>query len=125
MHKVSVLLFLEAVAILVGTIIGGGVFLLPYANIQSGFVLSNLWLILLTILLIIIHLLFGEVILRTKESYCLTGYAGLYLGNHAKKLLLLTSTVSLSFSLIIYLLLGVKFVSLIFPVVAVLGNAVF
>jgi len=32
----------EAVAIIVGTIIGGGVFVLPYVNYKSGLISTNI-----------------------------------------------------------------------------------
>ena len=64
----------EAVAVLVGTIIGSGVFLLPYAAISSGILISNIWLVLLTILLVIVHLVFGEIVLRTRHIHSFAGY---------------------------------------------------
>lgn len=40
-NKKELLLTFEAMAILIGTIIGGGIFVLPYMNIKSGIVMTN------------------------------------------------------------------------------------
>jgi len=39
--KYELPLVLESMAILVGTIIGGGIFVLPYINIKSGILMTN------------------------------------------------------------------------------------
>ncbi|MBP8618089.1 MAG: amino acid permease, partial [Candidatus Pacebacteria bacterium] len=71
---------LEAVAILVGTIIGAGVFSLPYVAVHSGLNISLLLAVVTGGLVLFIHLAFGEVVLRTNGNYRLPGYANHYLG---------------------------------------------
>ncbi|NMB92346.1 MAG: hypothetical protein GYA31_01845 [Parcubacteria group bacterium] len=100
---------LEALAALVGTIIGAGVFTLPYIAQQSGLLITLLWLGIVLVFIIYLHLAFGEIVLRTGKDFRLPGYAGYYLGAPAKKLMLLTTFFTFSFSLLIYLLLGSKF----------------
>jgi amino acid permease len=40
-NKKDLPLMFEAMAILIGTIIGGGIFVLPYMNMKSGIVMTN------------------------------------------------------------------------------------
>lgn len=104
---------LEAVAALIGTIIGAGVFTLPRVAQQSGLLITVLWLMVVLILVIYLHLAFGEIVLRTEKDFRLPGYAGYYLGAPAKRLMLLTTFFTFSFSLLIYLLLGSQFLNII------------
>ncbi|OQA43892.1 MAG: Tryptophan/tyrosine permease family protein [Parcubacteria group bacterium ADurb.Bin305] len=101
---------LEAVAILVGTIIGAGVFSLPYVAVHSGLNISLRWAVVTGGLVLFIHLAFGEVVLRTNGNYRLPGYANHYLGKPAYRFLLITTFLMFSFSLLIYLLMGSQFV---------------
>lgn len=104
---------LEAVAILVGTIIGAGVFSLPYIAVHSGLNITLLWAVITGGLVLFIHLAFGEVVLRTNGDYRLPGYASRYLGQPVYKFMLITTFLMFSFSLLIYLLMGSQFISTI------------
>lgn len=103
----------EAIAALVGTIIGAGVFTLPYVANLSGLLLAFLWLIIVSFIILFLHLAFGEIVLRTPANYRLPGYTGYYLGTPAKKFILITTFLTFSISLLIYLLLGTEFFNLI------------
>lgn len=103
----------EAIAVLVGTIIGAGVFTLPYVAVNSGIVITIIWLVIVTSIIVFLHLSFGEVVLRTKDDFRLPGYVGHYLNPPAKKLVLLTTFLTFGFSLLIYLLLGSQFLGVI------------
>lgn len=103
---------LEAVAALIGTIIGAGVFTLPKVAQQSGLLITVFWLVVVLFLVIYLHLAFGEIVLRTEKDFRLPGYAGYYLGAPAKRLMLLTTFFTFSFSLLIYLLLGGQFLNI-------------
>lgn len=104
---------LEAMAVLVGTIIGGGVFVLPYVNIKSGILITNIWLVLLCLIVCLLHLIFGEIILKTNKEMKLPGYAGHYLGKPVKKFLNFVSIFSNAFSLLIYIILANKFLHIL------------
>lgn len=99
----------EAIATLVGTIIGAGVFTLPYVVEQASFLVSFGWFLLVLVFIIYLHLAFGEIVLRTSKEYRLPGYAGYYLGAPAQRLMFLTTFLTFSFSLLIYLLLASQF----------------
>lgn len=103
----------EAIAAIVGTIIGAGVFVLPYMAVQAGLGISIVWLIIVALLALYLHLAFGEVVLRTRNDFRLPGYVGRYLGKEAKKFILLTTFLTFGFSLLLYLLLGTQFLKVI------------
>lgn len=103
----------EAIAVLIGTIIGAGVFTLPYVAVHSGLVITSIWLIVVSFFVIYLHLGFGEIVLRTKKNFRLPGYIGYYLNSSAKKFVLLITFFTFSFSLLIYLLLGTQFLRVI------------
>lgn len=75
-----------AVATLLGTIVGVGIFTLPYVAAQAGFWLTLGYLVFFTGVLTLIHLYYGEITLRTRTKHRLTGYARLYLGKTAEKI---------------------------------------
>ena len=81
MHKT----FFYAVATLIGTTIGAGILGIPYVVSQSGLLFGLLNIAVLGIAIIIVNLYMGEVVLRTKETHQLTGYAKIYLGELGKK----------------------------------------
>ena len=72
--------FLEAVATLIGTMVGAGVLGIPYVFARAGFVTGLIDLIILGTAIVFIYLYLGEVVLRTKGNHQLTGYAEKYLG---------------------------------------------
>jgi len=86
------LVFAEAVATLVGTIIGAGVLAIPYAIQKAGFLTGLLNLVILSVAVIFLYLYLGEVVLRTKRNYQLPGYAEHYLGKKGKIAMTFTMT---------------------------------
>ena len=103
--------FFEGIAILVGMIIGAGVFTLPYVSLKSGVIPTLILLALVGILVTYVHLLYGELTLRTEKPCGLPGYVGIYLGDKAKKFVLLTTLLTFSISLLILLLLATQFLT--------------
>lgn len=103
-----------AVATLAGTIIGVGMFGLPYAASQAGFKLTLIYLFLLGIIVTVIHLIYGEIVLRTKEKHRLPGYAQTYLGRWGRTAASIIFFTTLYLALLAYLLIGGEFLSIIF-----------
>jgi len=98
---------------LIGTIIGAGIFAIPYVIIQSGLAPVIFYFILLTLVVLTTHLLFGEIVLRTKGKHRLVGYAQKYLGQKAKHILGVVVLINTIGSLLVYLILSGEFLKLI------------
>ncbi len=94
----------EAIAVLVGTIIGAGVLGIPYVIAQSGFLLGTLMIIFLGFAVLMINLFIGEITLRTKGTHQLTGYAEKYLGKNGKRLMTITMILGTYGALIAYII---------------------
>lgn len=106
--------FWYAVSTLVGTIVGVGIFGLPYAARQAGFFISVLYLIGLFFVFVFLHLIFGEIILRTNDGHRLLGYVQIYLGGTAKKIVLFTTILGVLGGMLIYIIAGGEFLRLLF-----------
>ncbi len=106
--------FFYAVAILIGMIVGAGTFGIPYVFSQAGFMLGFFYLVLLGAAVMLEHLFYGEVILRTNEPCRLVGYADKYFGQWTKKIVTFTVLFEYYGALLAYLILGGQFLSLIF-----------
>lgn len=103
----------EGIAILVGMIIGAGVFTLPYLSLKSGVLPTLILLLIVGTIVLYIHLIYGELSLRTENSYGLPGYVGTYLGSTAKKFVLGTTLITFAISLLILLLLATQFLAIL------------
>jgi amino acid permease len=113
--------FLKALAVFAGTIIGVGIFGLPYVALKSGFFVVAIYFILVAILAIIVQILLGEMACDTHKIARIPGYAEEYIGPKAKKISFVISSLGLIGALLAYLVLGGAFLgSLLKPV---LGGA--
>jgi len=109
--KTSVL----ALASLIGTIIGAGVFGIPYVMAKSGIAFCLFYFLILGTVVLILHLFFGEIILRTKQKYRLIGYTEKYLGKKAKILVSFSTIFGTIGSLLAYIILNNNFLEIILP----------
>ncbi|MFH1820532.1 MAG: aromatic amino acid transport family protein [Candidatus Nealsonbacteria bacterium] len=106
--------FLKALSIFAGTIIGVGIFGLPYVASKAGFPVVVLYFLLMGSLAIIIHLLYGKVALSCNEACRLPGYAEDYLGSFWKKVAFIVIGLGLTGALLAYLIVGGNFLNLFF-----------
>lgn len=95
---------LKAIAVLVGTTIGAGIYGLPYVVARVGFPLGVLYLLILGLMTLLLNLVYGEVILRTEGDHQLTGYGEIYLGRGGKFLALVAMLIGLYGALLAYLI---------------------
>ncbi|HKL23473.1 MAG TPA: aromatic amino acid transport family protein, partial [Candidatus Nanoarchaeia archaeon] len=106
--------FIQATSILIGTIVGAGIFGLPYVFAISGLIPGIFLLLFLGAVFLLVKFCYAEVILRTDEEMEMSGYIGKYLGKNWQFLI----TVSLSFgllsSLVAYIIGSGQFLSAIF-----------
>ncbi|GBD34611.1 hypothetical protein HRbin35_00347 [bacterium HR35] len=105
---------IESIFIFLSTIIGLGVFVLPYAFLQ-GKLWFIFWLGFWFIVFYIIHLIFAEIIFQTKEKHNLPGLAAIYLHPNLKHLVWIFDYFGMMGVFWIYLLSLEKFWGTIFP----------
>lgn len=106
--------FYFALSTLIGTIVGAGIFGIPYVIQKSGIVIGLFYFIILGGVALLIHLFFGEIVLRTKEKHRLIGYAQKYLGNWARNLVTISTIFGLIGVLLSYLIIGGDFLKTLF-----------
>lgn len=98
--------FWYATALLVGTIIGAGIFGLPYAIEKAGLLPGIFLLILLGLLVLYSNLMYGEIVLRTPGRRRYSGLVGKYFSNKIKTFVTFYNTLSHLAALLAYLILG-------------------
>lgn len=101
-------------SILAGTVIGAGMFSLPFVFNQVGFSTGLFYLAFFSLFYIWIYFLYAEVILNTAGEHRFVGYAKIYLGNLGFWLALLLGLLEIFFVLTIYLILSPSFFNLIY-----------
>ncbi len=106
--------FFKALAVFTGTIIGVGIFCLPYVASKSGFLPVVFYFIFLSGIVIALYLILGQVILGTEKLYRLPGYVGEYLGERWKKVDLFIFGSGLVGALLAYLIVGGEFLESLF-----------
>ncbi len=97
-------------SILAGTILGVGLFGLPYVFSTSGFTIGLFFIIICCFLTTITHLIYGEALLRTPGEHRGPGLAKIYLGKPGYYISMVAAFISLSGVLLAYLILGGQFV---------------
>lgn len=102
-----------AVGLLAGTIIGAGVFFLPYIFKLSGIGTGFFYLALAAAAYIIAYYLYADMVLRTPGEHRFVGYARLYLGKYFSWLAVLMTIVEMVLVLTVYLILSQSFGNLI------------
>lgn len=103
--------FLRSVGLMIGAIVGVGVFGLPYAFAQSGVAIGLLELLLLGGCLTILQLMFAEVVIATPGRHRLVSYIEIYLGSRAKWLALVAMACAVWGAMLAYMVVGGQFLS--------------
>ena len=98
-----------AIATLSGTIIGAGLFALPYLTLQLGFWVILGYFAVLGGLVTLIHLFFGELALKTPDFKRLPGFARIYLGKKGQMVSYISTVCGLFGAILAYLILGGEF----------------
>lgn len=102
-------------SLLAGTIIGAGIFALPYVFEKAGILTGLFYLAVFSGVFALIHLMYADIIVRTPENKRLPGYAKIYLGAFGEWTAVLMTIVGAIFVLLVYLILSISFFNLIFP----------
>jgi len=117
--------FVLALSVLLGTIIGGGIFAVPFVVSQSGIIPAIFYFIILGGAVMMLHLFFGEVCLRTKEKARLIGYAQRYLGSWGKGFAVFSTFFGIIGSLLAFIILGGNFLHIILGEIVLFSSDVF
>ncbi|MFA5751207.1 MAG: aromatic amino acid transport family protein [Candidatus Paceibacterota bacterium] len=95
-----------ATSVLAGTIIGVALFSLPYLTLQVGWPIMLAYFIVLGGLMILLHVLFGELVINTPDKKRFPGIAEYYWGKKGKYLAFFTHSGSLIGAILAYILVG-------------------
>ncbi|MBI2624839.1 MAG: hypothetical protein HYW70_00670 [Candidatus Nealsonbacteria bacterium] len=106
--------FIKTFSVFVGTIIGVGIFGLPYVALKAGFPTTLIYLLFLFLIAVFLHIIYGKVAVGTKELHRLPGYVGEYLGPAWKNLSFFIIGLGLVGALLAYLIIGGGFLNSIF-----------
>ena len=98
-----------ALSVLSGTIIGVGLFSLPYITSKVGILIMLGYFLVLGALAILVHLFFGELALQTPDFKRLPGFAKFHLGSWAEILAYVSTILGLFGAILAYLIIGGKF----------------
>lgn len=101
--------FWYAIATLTGTIVGVGMFGLPYVASRAGFFVGIVYIVVLAGLFVVLHLMFGEIMLRTNARHRLPGYVGIYFGGTMQRIFSSIALFTLSGGMLVYILVGGEF----------------
>lgn len=98
--------YIKGIGMMVGLIIGAGVFALPYAFAQAGLFWGSVHLIVAFVIVYFLHQWYGEVAFYTKGKHRFVGFVEIYLGKKAKFFSALTTLGAYYGSLLVYALMG-------------------
>ena len=107
--------FIFPTSLLASTIIGAGMFALPYLFEKSGIILGLFYLIFFGLIFALIHLMYADIIVRTPENHRFPGYAKIYLGKFGYWSSIFMAIFGALLVLTVYLILSVSFINLIAP----------
>lgn len=94
-----------------GTIIGVGVFSLPYIASKVGVWTMLFYFLILGAVVILYTLIYGEISLRTKGLCRLPGYARKYLGPWGERIAFFNNSLGFTGAILAYLIVGGSFLS--------------
>lgn len=105
--------YFRGIALMAGMIIGVGLFGLPYVIAKSGALVGLIYFVILSAIIILTHLIYGEILLRTKTKHRLAGLAELYLGKWWKRLTAIISTLGFYAVIVAYIIVGGGFLHIL------------
>lgn len=106
--------YIEATLLLSAMIIGVGMFGIPFSFAKAGFWLGTLELVVLTGIILLFHLLYGEIVLQTSTFHRLPGYVRIHLGKSASLVSWFSALFGISGTLLAYVVLSALFLNNLF-----------
>jgi tyrosine-specific transport protein len=112
-----------SIATLSGTTVGVGIFSLPYIALKTGLLVVLGYFLVLGSIVILVHLIYGELALATPDFKRLPGFAKFHLGKWGEKVSLICSMFGAYGAILAYLIVGGRFLeSLLSPVLNIEAN---
>lgn len=102
-----------ALATYVGTILGAGIFGVPYVMSRAGIGVGVLYVVILGLVMMCVDLWYAEVVLAIREHHRYPGFAGALLGRYGKVSAAVIGIVGGWFMITIYIILGGRFLGLV------------
>ncbi len=104
-------LYLKGIGMMVGMILGAGIFTLPFMFSRAGLFWGTVHFAAALAVILVLNLLYAEVSYYTRGKHRFAGYAEIFLGKTAKQISFLSILLSYYGSLLVYGLLGGVFLS--------------
>jgi len=92
-----------------GSIIGVGFFSLPYIASKVGIWVMSFYFVVITAIILVLHLIFAEISLKTPDKKRFPGFVGYYLGKWPKTYSLISGALIYFVVLLVYLIVGGQF----------------
>src|SRR6266481_1956106 len=109
--------FLKVALVMAAATVGDGVFALPYVFLKSGWALGLAYFALLGAFVAFVHVIYFKTLERVDEKERLLGLTKKYFGARGFWVGFLIIVIGLLLSLVAILILGAKFLELLFPVI--------
>ena len=103
--------FLRATAVLIGTMVGVGVFGIPFSFAKAGFWIGLSFLLGIGAVTLLLDLMYGEIVLRTHKVHQLVGYTETYLGTFWKRLIFFSVILNTYAALLAYIIIAGDFLN--------------
>ena len=94
---------------LIGTVIGVGLFGLPYVASQAGFSVVLIYFLVIGVLIYFVQHIYGSVIASSPTKLRIAGLMGRYLGPAGKHTMFVVAVITLSGTMLAYLVIGGQF----------------
>lgn len=117
--------FLHATAVLIGTMVGVGMFGVPFVFAKSGFLIGVATLLGVSALTLLFNLLFAELTLRTQGAHQLPGYANIWLGSWGRRAVFFANVLGIYGALLAYLIVVGEFLRNIFAQVSAIDPSTY
>lgn len=106
--------FAKALSIFLGTVIGVGMFGLPFVAMKAGFLVVTIYFLLMAVIVTTLHILYGDIIFATEGNHRLPGYAEKYLDHKWKRVAFISMFIGITGALLAYLIVGGEFLFFLF-----------
>lgn len=101
--------FVYATAVLVGTMVGVGIFGIPFAFAKAGFWIGAAWLVGLALIVSLFNLVFAELVLSSPGHHQVVGYINIWLGPLGRSLMTCALLISMYGALLAYMIVSGEF----------------